>query len=182
MAGYQGVYLLARKSYKEIFYFMESDKKPSRIYRMRVELAALAILIPLVLVLGAVLIHWPETDVGERPAVGGAVVQAEQLVTLVVDGLEDGARYEVEVLGETTVEQVLTEAVRQQGLRLVTQNYGRELGVFVEAINGVSNDSDKNMYWYLYVNGQVSPVGASAARVVPGDTVTWKYEKQHEEN
>lgn len=176
------MYLLAWKSYKEIFYFMESDNKPSRIYRIRVELAALAILIPLVLVLGTVLVRWPDADIGERAAGGEAVVQTGQLVTLVIDGPDDGARYEVEVPGETTVEQVLAEAVRQRGLGLATKNYGRELGVFVEAINGVSNDSGHNMYWYLYVNGQVSPVGASAAIVAPGDTVTWKYEKQHEED
>ncbi len=161
---------------------MESDNKPSRVYWRRVELAALAILIPLVLILGTVLVRWPGADVEERPAVGEAAQQAGQLVTLVVDGLEDGTRYEVPVTGETTVEQILTEAARQQGMKLVTQNYGSELGVFVEAINGVSNDTGHNMYWYLYVNGQVSPVGASAAIVAPGDTVTWKYEKQHEEN
>lgn len=181
MVGRRGAYLLAWKSYKEIFYFMESDNKPSKVYRMRVELAALVILIPLVLVLGTVLVRWPDAGVGERAAGGEAVVQAEQLVTLVVDGPDGEARYEVSVGGETTVAQVLATA-EQYGLRLSTRDYGGELGVFVEAINGVSNDGGHNMYWYLYVNGQVSPVGASAAIVAPGDTVTWKYEKQHEEN
>lgn len=147
--------------------------------RIRVELVALAILVPLVLVLGAVLSSWPQDAEEGKPVVAG---EAQQVVTLNVQGLKEIVVYEVAAPGEATVQEVLEQAALRHGLLLDVEDYGEELGIFVEAINGVAGDSSSGMYWHLYVNGVLSPVGASTAKVAPGDTVTWKYEKQHEEN
>ena len=182
---------------------MESsdNKNKSKIYRIRVELVALVILVPLALVLGAVIIRLPraglpneqavlkvspqgsvlpESASGQADDTVGAEDKKEQTVGLVIKYLGKTLEYDVAVTGETTVEQVLNEVVQQRGLLLETKDFGGSMGIFVKAINGVANDSGSNMYWQLYVNGELSPVGASTARVRPGDTVTWQYELQHE--
>ena len=146
---------------------------------MRVEVVALAILVPLVLVLGAVLVRWPGADVADSPS---SLVASSKVFNLTVNFPESGKQYNVLVKGETTVEQVLVRATEQYGLLFDTKDYGEDLGVFVEAINGVAGDADRGTYWHFYVNDTLSPVGASAAMVKPGDEVTWKYERQHEEN
>jgi len=65
-------------------------------------------------------------------------------------------------------------AARADGLAFTGENYP-SLGFMVTALNGIGpNDGDS---WFLYVNGASSDVGASSARVSPGDTVEWKYEK-----
>lgn len=65
---------------------------------------------------------------------------------------------------------------QQQGLILKTKDYGAPLGVLIEGINNILNDSKNQKYWTLYVNNVRSAVGASTATVKPGDTITWKFE------
>jgi len=57
---------------------------------------------------------------------------------------------------------------------------GREypsLGFFVDSING-KNNADGN-YWFLYVNGRSSDTGASQTTLNAGDTIEWRYERNH---
>lgn len=49
-------------------------------------------------------------------------------------------------------------------------------GVFIEEINGVKNDITENMYWLLYANGELAPVGASGYKLTDGDEAEWRYE------
>ena len=49
------------------------------------------------------------------------------------------------------------------------------LGAFVEEINGLKNDSGKNMYWLLYINDLLSDVGASQYIITIGDKIEWKF-------
>ncbi|OGG79496.1 hypothetical protein A3A39_04845 [Candidatus Kaiserbacteria bacterium RIFCSPLOWO2_01_FULL_54_13] len=49
------------------------------------------------------------------------------------------------------------------------------LGFFVEEINGLR--STDGYYWILIINGEKSKLGASSARVQPGDVVEWRYEE-----
>jgi hypothetical protein len=50
------------------------------------------------------------------------------------------------------------------------------LGWFVEEINGVKNNSFKNIFWFYYVNGQSASVGISNYILKPNDLISWKYE------
>jgi len=49
------------------------------------------------------------------------------------------------------------------------------LGFFVETINGRGAADGK--YWFLYINGESSPTGASDTNVSRGDTIEWRYKK-----
>lgn len=50
-----------------------------------------------------------------------------------------------------------------------------EMGVFIEAINGVENDFKANKYWQFWVNNRYSKVGASTYSLKGGEIVEWKY-------
>lgn len=48
------------------------------------------------------------------------------------------------------------------------------LGDFVDSVEGRKNEG--GMYWFLYVNGTSSDLGASQKQVAPGDVIEWRYE------
>jgi len=51
------------------------------------------------------------------------------------------------------------------------------MGIFIESLNGIKNNGDKN--WIYYVNGVKAGVGISNYKLNAGDTVTWKYENSY---
>lgn len=170
-----------------------------KLRRLGPETLSLALLLPLAVVLGVILWRLPNTAFAPSasPAptstVAAVVSPASapeapptadvqtQTVTLEIRGSEGTKTYRFPVRGETTVADLLARAQRERGLTLEMKDYGGSLGIFVEGLNGVRNDPAKKLYWSLYVNGAFSQLGASAARVRPGDTVTWTYEPMHEE-
>ena len=171
---------------------------PSRVFQrlrgLRAELAAVTLLLPLAVGLGFALARFPtgETPPGTPEArqsslastatpttasvVSPPALRATQAVTLEIHAPTSTTRYELPVTGEATVAALLTQATTTSGLTLETTDYGGTLGIFVESINGVRNDTKRQWYWTLSVNGTKSPLGASAARVHPGDRVTWSFE------
>jgi hypothetical protein len=50
------------------------------------------------------------------------------------------------------------------------------MGLLVETINDVTNDTAANTYWTFYVNGAMAQVGASSYQVQQNDQLEWKYE------
>ncbi|TSC72451.1 MAG: hypothetical protein G01um101438_535 [Parcubacteria group bacterium Gr01-1014_38] len=164
------------------------------------EALSLALLLPLVLVLGFVLTRFPKDSVVTPPAPSptGSIVSPAatptsspeaspvfkaqtQIITLEIRGPEGSATYRLPAQAEASVADLLVRASLEQGLRLETKDYGGSLGIFVKALNGSRNDPKRKLYWSLYVNGVFSQLGASSARVRPGDSVTWAYEPMHEE-
>jgi len=174
------------------------------------ELVVLAVLIPLVVILGAIIVRWPRLVGGEEELVGrGEIEESDQLevapaemaaspssevvqtdvsvehavekVALVVDHGEGQGNWFVKVTDGVTVEQVLRSAEEEDYLDVELVDYGDPLGVLVKSLDGVVNDESAQRYWFLYINGELSPVGASQAKVKGGDVVTWKYERQRDE-
>ena len=47
------------------------------------------------------------------------------------------------------------------------------LGEYATSINGVKNGTDSK-YWIMYVNGEMSSVGASTYVTTSNDTIEWK--------
>jgi hypothetical protein len=50
------------------------------------------------------------------------------------------------------------------------------LGAFVEAIDGLYNDSKADLFWIYYINGQAAKLGVSYIKINPNDIITWRYE------
>jgi hypothetical protein len=172
-----------------------------RLRKVKAELATLFVLVSLVVVLGALLVRWPEfrdVEIGEpvEGLVGAApevssvpertevLVSAEQSfeeVILVTEGADYKKSWQVEIEGEVTVEEVLGLAVERNYLDVGLVDYGGSMGVFIESLDGVANSNTEKTYWHLYINDVLSSVGASQAKVRAGDRVIWKYERQHDE-
>lgn len=164
-------------------------------HTIKAEIIALLILIPLAVVLGLVVTHFPTSQNASSsltpvitPAVSSVptlrpvqalavVVPKTARVTLELQAPTFRKTYQVPLAQNQHVSDVLLEA-KKQGLALVTKDYGGSLGLFVEAMNGVANSTSTNLYWQFYINGTKSSVGASSASVKANDTITWKYERQ----
>lgn len=102
-------------------------------------------------------------------------IPAHQQITLIFQGPKETASYKISVSKKITVIDAMRMA-QTQGLILKTKDYGAPLGILIEGINNISNDSKNQKYWTLYVNDIRAAVGASTATVTPGDTITWKFE------
>lgn len=172
------------------------------IRRYGAEMITLAILVPLVVVLGVLLnrspvltgvLATPSSPVSSvsvtpsppanvlpaatAPPIAAATHPVTAEVTIVIAAPHSFESYTVGIGDSTTVAQALMTA-QQQGLQMKTKDYGGSLGLFIEELSGVSNNPAKLLYWRFYINDVLSPAGASTARVKNGDTIRWVLEQQ----
>ena len=83
-------------------------------------------------------------------------------------------RYEGFINEPTSIYDFMSQ-LRQEGqIDFKEKNY-IGMGEFVEEINGMKNNGDKN--WIYYVNGKKANIGVSNYKLTSGDIVSWKYEK-----
>ena len=54
-------------------------------------------------------------------------------------------------------------------------DYGGDLGVFIESINSVGNDTEGNKWWQYWVNDKHAEIGVSSYLVQPEDVVEFKF-------
>lgn len=94
-------------------------------------------------------------------------------VTLSIEHPKAPKTYTITVQEGATAMAVTEKASQQYDFQLGVKEYS--FGKLVESIDGVSADQSANQYWTLYINGQMSNVGASDYKVKSGDTVSWKY-------
>ncbi len=65
-------------------------------------------------------------------------------------------------------------------LEINYKDYGGDLGLFIEKIDGVGGD-DSGRWWQYWVNNIYSLVGVSAYDVKKGDVIMFKYTSQQSE-
>lgn len=68
------------------------------------------------------------------------------------------------------------QKIKEEGKITMTETRS-DMGVFIEELNGVHNNTQEQTYWFLYKNGESANVGASALTVHPNDTIEWRYHK-----
>lgn len=107
-------------------------------------------------------------------------VEQTQNVTLVIQFPDGEKSYNMAVPAGATVEDVLQKASQENDLHVEMVDYGESMGVFVDSIGDLGGNAEQNLYWHLYINGELSPVGASFAPVEEGDVVLWRYEEMQE--
>ena len=66
------------------------------------------------------------------------------------------------------------DRLRREGKIIFTEKNYAGMGKFIETINGVRGDGERN--WIFYVNGVKAQVGVSDYKINKGDVVSWKYE------
>ncbi|HLD11805.1 MAG TPA: DUF4430 domain-containing protein [Patescibacteria group bacterium] len=117
----------------------------------------------------------------EEESVAGTATQKEDVakeihVTLKLEKGEGQARsYDMSVPQKTTVYDLLKKASERHGFSLQATDYGAEMGMFVEEIDGVQNSKEQNSYWLYFVNEVSAEVGPSQREVQEGETVSWRY-------
>lgn len=75
---------------------------------------------------------------------------------------------------EKTVFNLLKKVTKANNLELSYKEYPG-MGVFIESIDNIKNDPQKNKFWQYWVNGKYAQVGASKFILKEGDFVEWKY-------
>lgn len=189
------------------FMNQNQEEKLSPMQRWGGEILALVVLVPLVIVIGAVLIKWPalseqatekvepaetlapivtqqvlqdaqDKEVGQVEGEEQLAVDELQTVSLNISGIRSAGSFEVQVVAGESVSEIMARAQDEGVLTYKAIDYGGSMGLFFEQINGVKNNQVKDYFWHLYVNGEKSSVGASSVGVEAGDEVEWKYEEQ----
>lgn len=100
--------------------------------------------------------------------------QAQPIASLMID-YGDGRVNTYEDLLGTTAFDVVRQAADKNGFDLKYKDYGGELGVFIESINGVGADPSGKKWWQFWVNNTYSNVGASSHTIQPNDVIEFKY-------
>lgn len=86
----------------------------------------------------------------------------------------NGQKYESEISGQVSVYDFMNKLRREDKISFTEKNY-TGIGKFIDTINGIKGNNDKN--WIYYVNNKKAQVGVSNYKITTGDVVSWKYEK-----
>lgn len=100
--------------------------------------------------------------------------QPQASVSLMID-YNDGRIKTYHDISGTTVFDVLKKTTDANGVELKYKDYGGELGVFIESIDGVGKDPSGKKWWQYWVDNKYSQVGVSAYKVEPGDVIQFKF-------
>lgn len=73
-----------------------------------------------------------------------------------------------------TVFELLESLASTSAIQLSSKDYGGDLGVFIESINGIGLN-DKQKWWQFWVNNIYSTKGASFYTLHEGDVVLFKF-------
>ena len=91
--------------------------------------------------------------------------------TLIVNG----EKQTTQIATDTTVLDLMNQLQSENQITFSGKDYPG-MGMFVEEINGIKNNSQDNKYWIYYINGQSAQVGISNYTIKPNDVIEWKYE------
>ncbi len=86
----------------------------------------------------------------------------------------------VDVQDDTSLGDILVSMQESKELEINYKDYGGDLGLFIEKIDGVGGD-DSGRWWQYWVNNIYSLVGVSAYDVKKGDVIMFKYTSQQSE-
>jgi len=96
-------------------------------------------------------------------------------VTLAIDSGIRKREFPMEVEENGTVFELLKKASSKHSFSFGYSN-NAAYGVFVEELDGVSNNPSASKFWLYYVNGKYASLGASSQKISEGDVILWRYE------
>ncbi len=88
----------------------------------------------------------------------------------------NGEKYETEIKNRISVYDFMNKLRSEGKIKFTEKNY-IGMGKFIETINDIKNNGEKN--WIYYVNGKKAQVGVSNYKIKTGDIVSWKYERNN---
>ncbi len=87
----------------------------------------------------------------------------------------EGKMYTLVYTKGSSVYEFMKELAANDEFTFSGQNYGGQLGFFVNQVNGIQNAN--NHYWIYYINGEKAKMGISNYILDDGDIITWNYEE-----
>ncbi|MBQ3041341.1 MAG: DUF4430 domain-containing protein [Clostridia bacterium] len=73
-----------------------------------------------------------------------------------------------------TCKTILGDALTEKGY---ISGFQSQYGLSVETVDGETHKWGGDIYWMLYINGELSPTGVDSTKIVDGATYTFKAEK-----
>lgn len=117
----------------------------------------------------------PNTQIKTLPETFSEVSEEEEILidaTFIAPGISYKAR-----ITENSNVYDLMNILRDVGIvSFTTKEFGGNLGLFVEQINGIKNGTD-NKFWIYYINGEEAKTGISNYTLNNNDVIEWKYEE-----
>lgn len=117
----------------------------------------------------------PNTQIETLPKTSSEVSEEEETLidaTFIAPGISYKAR-----IAENSNVYDLMSILRDAGIvSFTTKDFGGNLGLFVEQINGIKNGTD-NKFWIYYINGKEAKTGISNYTLNNTDVIEWKYEE-----
>ena len=104
------------------------------------------------------------------------VSDQEQSVSLMIDYGEGSviSFLDISIEGKMSLFDVIQSTAEENNIPLGFKDFGGELGVFIESIDGVpSESSDK--WWQYFVNNKYGEIGVSSYIVKQGDVIEFKF-------
>ncbi len=116
--------------------------------------------------------------------ISGQQEQEQKYVSLMLDFGNGNIKTfsDIAIGDNASVFEILQKVASENSIELNYKDYGGDMGVFIESINGKQNDFDSGYYWQYWVNSQYAKVGASSYKLQDRDVVEWKYVKGQIEN
>lgn len=82
---------------------------------------------------------------------------------------------DIELGEDITVFGLLKEVTSENNLEFSYNDKWQEMGIFIESINNVRNDTAADQWWHYWVNNHYAQVAADKYELKDGDIVEWKF-------
>jgi len=102
--------------------------------------------------------------------------KTEQIPTIEATLIVQGTSNMSTIAEASNVYDLMMDQQANGHIQFVAKDFGGQLGIFIDSINGVQSGNDE-YYWFYYINGQKAKMGISHYTLTNGDIIEWKYEK-----
>jgi len=94
-------------------------------------------------------------------------------VTLKINTGQNSYQYKEKTQKGASVLDLMKSASGKEGFVLEIKE--SSIGAYIDGIAGVKGDISANKFWTFYINGNLSQVGVSDAKLADGDIIEWRY-------
>lgn len=88
----------------------------------------------------------------------------------------------IEFAENDSVFEIMKSISSANDFELKYKEYGGEMGIFIEAIDGRENNFKENTHWQYWINGEYAKIGAGSQKLNGGEVIEWKYTKGQVDN
>lgn len=108
--------------------------------------------------------------------------EAQSVVSLMIDYGDDRIKTysDLTVTDQSTVFDVLKQAAEKNNIDLQYKDFGGDLGIFIETIDGIGKDPAQKKWWQFWVNNKYSQIGSGSYKVQAKDVIQFKFTEGHQ--